>query len=156
MGFFKKGSNDMATAATREMRPDGKVRLPPGQHLTQGWPVLHYGNVPRIDLENWRFHVWGLVNEEKSFTWEQFNALGQTRDTSDIHCVTTWSKYDNTWEGIPFAAFLEAIDVKPEAKHVMVHSYGSYTTNVPLEDLMADGVLFAHSHNGEPLTKEHG
>jgi DMSO/TMAO reductase YedYZ molybdopterin-dependent catalytic subunit len=118
--------------------------------------VLHYGSIPRIELENWKFHVWGLVDEEKSFTWEQFNALGQGKDTNDIHCVTTWSKYDNTWDGIPFAAFLEAISVKPEAKHVMVHSYGGYTTNVPLEDLMRDGVLFAHSHNGEPLTREHG
>ena len=68
----------MASAATKEMRPDGKVRLPPGQHLTSGWPVLHYGSIPRIDLDTWKFHVWGLVDEEKSFTWDEFNALGSS------------------------------------------------------------------------------
>ena len=146
----------MASAAAPELRPDGKLRLPPGQHLTSGWPVLHYGSIPRIDLESWRLHAWGLVEEEKSFRWDQFNALGQGKDVSDIHCVTTWSKYDNEWTGIRFKAFMDAIQVKPVAKYVMVHSYGGYTTNVPLEDLMQDGVLFAHSHNGQPLAREHG
>src|SRR6185437_9261938 len=111
---------NMAMQATREMRPDGKVRLPPGQHLTTGWPVLHYGSIPRIDLASWKFHVWGLGEEEKSFTWDAFN---------DIHCVTTWSKYDNTWEGVPFKALLDQVKVKPEAKYAMLHSYGGYTTN---------------------------
>src|SRR4029079_7230044 len=126
---------DMASAATKEMRPDGKVRLPPGQHLTTGWPVLHYGSIPRIDLATWKLHVWGLVEEEKSFTWDEFNALGQAKELNDIHCVTTWSKYDNEWQGIPFSGFLDAIQLKPEAKFAMLHSYGGYTTNVPLADL---------------------
>ena len=130
----------MAMTATKEMRPDGKLRLPPGQHLTTGWPVLHYGSIPRIDLESWKFHVWGLVEEEKTFNWEEFNALGSTTELNDIHCVTTWSKYDNTWEGIPFKAFLDTIKLKPEAKYAMIHSYGGYTTNVPLEDLMREQV----------------
>lgn len=140
----------------RELRPDGKVRLPPGQHLTTGWPVLHYGSIPRVDLATWRFHVWGLVEEEKTFNWEQFNALGDMTHTSDIHCVTAWSKYDNTWQGVPFKALMDAIGVKPEATHAMFHSYGGYTTNVPLADLMQEGVLFARTHNGEEITKEHG
>ncbi|MBE0610556.1 MAG: sulfite oxidase-like oxidoreductase [Dehalococcoidia bacterium] len=144
------------TQSTKEMRPDGKLRLPPGQHLTTGWPVLHYGSIPRIDLDSWRFHVWGLVEEEKTFTWEEFNALGDITDTSDIHCVTTWSKYDNTWQGVPFKALLDALKLKPEAKYAMLHSYGGYTTNVPLADLMREGVLFARTHNGEEITKEHG
>lgn len=146
----------MQTGAAQEIRADGKVRLPPGQRLTTGWPVLHYGSIPRIDLETWRFHVWGLVGQEKTFTWDEFNALGQTRDVSDIHCVTTWSKFDNEWEGIPFKAFWDAISPKPEAKYAMLHCYGGYTTNVPIADLLQPHVLFAHSHNGEPLTREHG
>ena len=146
----------ITTQSTKEMRPDGKLRLPPGQHLTAGWPVLHYGSIPRIDLDSWRFHVWGLVEEEKTFTWEEFNALGDITDTSDIHCVTAWSKYDNTWQGVPFKALVDAVKVKPEAKYAMLHCYGGYTTNVPLEDLMREGVLFARTHNGEEITKEHG
>src|SRR5690606_30674618 len=90
----KRSEEDlMASRTAPEIRPDGKVRLPPGQHLTSGWPVLHYGSVPRITLEDWKFHTWGLVDEERGFTWDAFNALGQVRDVSDIHCVTTWSKY---------------------------------------------------------------
>ena len=140
----------------KEIRVDGRLRLPPGQRLTDGWPVLHYGSIPRLDLSNWQFHAWGLVEKEQKWNWEEFNALGTIEDTSDIHCVTTWSKYDNTWEGIPFEAFLEKVKPKSTAKYVMVHSYGGYTTNIPLEDLKKDGVLFAHSHNEKPLEKEHG
>jgi DMSO/TMAO reductase YedYZ molybdopterin-dependent catalytic subunit len=146
----------MAMQAQKELRPDGKLRLPPGQRLTTGWPVLHYGSIPKLDTATWKFHVWGLVEEEKNYNWEQFNALGQTTDVSDIHCVTTWSKYDNEWAGVPFKALYDDLKVKPEAKYVMVHSYGGYTTNVPLEDLLQPGVLFAHSHDGKPLAKEHG
>ncbi len=146
----------MAESATREVRPDGKLRLPPGQRLTEGWPVLHYGSIPRMDTDSWRFHAWGLVAEERQFTWDEFNALGETTDVSDIHCVTTWSKYDNEWAGVPFRKLYDEIQVKPEAKVVMVHSYGGYTTNVPLEDLLAEGVLFARTHNGEPLSNDHG
>ena len=146
----------MASAATREMRPDGKVRLPPGQHLTTGWPVLHYGSIPRIDLETWKFHAWGLVDEEKSFTWDEFNALGTVTDVSDIHCVTTWSKYDNEWEGVPFRALIDALALKPEAKFAMLHSYGGYTTNVPLADLTQGKGMIAFMFDGEPLDPEHG
>ena len=123
----------MSQSATHAVRPDGRLRLPPGQRLTEGWPVLHYGSIPRLDPETWRFHVWGLVEEERKFTWDEFNALGETSDTSDIHCVTTWSKYDNEWAGVPFRALYDSIKVKPEAKVVMIHSYGGYTTNVPLD-----------------------
>src|SRR3972149_5919140 len=119
-------------------------RLPRGQSVTEGWPVLTYGGVPRIDLSRWTFLVGGLVEEEVSFTWEEFLALPQAKITSDIHCVTQWSKFDNLWEGVAFKELMKHIRVKPEAKHVMVHSYGGYTTNVPLADLLEDDVLLAH------------
>jgi DMSO/TMAO reductase YedYZ molybdopterin-dependent catalytic subunit len=146
----------MASAQSTEIRRDGRLRLPPGQRLTPGWPVLHYGSIPRLDTESWRFHVWGLVEEEQSYDWEKFNALGQAEEFNDIHCVTTWSKYDNTWNGIPFKALFDAAKVKPEASHAMLHCYGGYTTNVPLTDLLADQVMFAHTHDGEMLAPEHG
>jgi DMSO/TMAO reductase YedYZ molybdopterin-dependent catalytic subunit len=131
-------------------------RLPPGQKLTDGWPVLHYGGIPSIDLATWKFSAVGLVEEDVSFTWEDFLALPQTTLRSDIHCVTHWSKFDNDWTGVTFRELMKHVKVKPEAKHVMVHSFGGYTTNVSLAELMDDDVIFAHQHNGEPLTKEHG
>jgi DMSO/TMAO reductase YedYZ molybdopterin-dependent catalytic subunit len=131
-------------------------RLPPGQRLTEGWPVLHYGGIPRIDLSTWTFRVWGQVEEEKTWSWEEFMALPQTRDVSDVHCVTHWSKFDNEWEGVSFRDLMQHIALKPEARYAMVHSYGGYTTNVSLDDLLQDGVLFAHKHSGQPLAPEHG
>jgi DMSO/TMAO reductase YedYZ molybdopterin-dependent catalytic subunit len=131
-------------------------RLPPGQKLTDGWPVLHYGGIPSIDLASWKFSMVGLVEEEVSFSWEEFMALPQTTLRSDIHCVTHWSKFDNDWTGVHISDVLARVKVKAEAKHVMLHSYGGYITNVPLAELMDDDVLFAHSHNGQPLEKQHG
>ncbi len=131
-------------------------RLPPGQKLSEGWPVLHYGGIPNIDLTSWRFEAAGLVEAPLSFTWEEFMTLPQATLTNDIHCVTTWSKFDNVWTGVPVSEVLKRLQLKPEAKHVMVHSYGGYTTNLSLADLSAEGNLFAHTHNGEPLTREHG
>jgi DMSO/TMAO reductase YedYZ molybdopterin-dependent catalytic subunit len=135
---------------------DKTPRLPPGQRLTDGFPVLTYGGVPKIDLATWEFRIVGLVEEEVRLSWQQFMALPQIKSHSDIHCVTTWSKYDNDWEGVRFRDVLALAKVKPEAKHVMFHSYGGYTTNVPLDELLYDDVLFAHTHNGEPLPAEHG
>jgi DMSO/TMAO reductase YedYZ molybdopterin-dependent catalytic subunit len=131
-------------------------RLPPGQKLTEGWPVLHYGGIPKLDKESWRLEIGGLVEEPVSFTWDALMALPQVSVTNDIHCVTTWSKFDNTWTGVPVSEVLKRVRLKPEAKHVMVHSYGGYTTNLALVDIAAETSLFAHTHNGEPLTKEHG
>jgi DMSO/TMAO reductase YedYZ molybdopterin-dependent catalytic subunit len=131
-------------------------RVPPGQRVTEGWPVLSYGGTPRIDLKDWRFAMAGLVEREVSLTWEEFNALPQVNLANDIHCVTGWSKLDNEWAGVRFRDVAELARPKPEALHVMVHSYGGYTTNVPLADLMRDEVLFAHTHNGKPIEPEHG
>jgi DMSO/TMAO reductase YedYZ molybdopterin-dependent catalytic subunit len=131
-------------------------RIPPNQRATERFPVLTYGPVPRIDLSEWRFTMTGLVEEPVSFTWDEFVALPQVRMDSDIHCVTGWSRLDNDWEGVAAAELMKRIRLRPAAKHVMVHCYGDYTTNLPLADLQSEGVLFAHKHNGEPLTPEHG
>lgn len=142
--------------STREIRADGRVRLPPGQRLTDGWPVLHYGGIPNVDLTAWKLDIFGLVENELSFTWDEFMALPQVSDVSDIHCVTTWSKYDNEWEGVRFSDLFELTRPLPEAQHVIFHSYGGYTTNVSIEELQGPENLLAHTHNGEPLTPEHG
>jgi len=142
------------------LRRDDRItfgdRVPPGQRVTDGWPVLTYGGAPRIDLKDWRFAIAGLVEKEISLTWEELNALPQVDLHNDIHCVTGWSKLDNDWRGVRFRDVAALATPKPEARHVMVHSYGGYTTNVPLADLMRDEVLFAHTHNGQPLQPEHG
>ncbi len=138
--------------ATEEERK----RLPPGQRLVDGWPVLHYGSIPRIDLATWEFRIGGLVDHEVALNWEQFMALPQTKLRTDIHCVTTWSKFDNDWEGVRFRDVMALVKVDPEAEHVMFHSYGGYTTNVPLQELLGDDVMLVHTHNGQPLAPEHG
>ena len=131
-------------------------RLPPGQKPTDGWPVLHYGSIPKIDLDTWKFEISGLVEEPVSFSWQEFTSLPQVNLHNDIHCVTAWSKFDNDWTGVPVAEVLKRVQLKPEARHVMVHSVGGYTTNISLDDLDRPENLFAFQHGGEPLTKEHG
>ncbi len=141
---------------TREMREDGRPRLPPGQRLTDGWPVLHYGSIPSIDLATWELKIFGLVEHELTLSWDQFMALPQQSDRSDMHCVTTWSRYDNDWVGVPFVDLQAMVQLKPEARHVIFHSYGGYTTNVPLAELQDRENMLVHTHNGQPLTPEHG
>jgi len=131
-------------------------RLPPGQKLTDGWPVLHYGGIPKIELDTWKFELTGLVEEPVSFTWQEFQDLPQVTITNDIHCVTTWSKFDNSWTGVPVKELLKRVKLKPEAQHVMIHAYGGYTTNLSLADLDLDANLLAFKHNGEALTRDHG
>lgn len=135
-------------------RDDG--RLPPGQSLTLKWPVLHEGAIPKFDPERWRFSVRGLVENPFELTWDEFQQLPRTKVTSDFHCVTTWSKFDNLWEGVPFSVLAEKARVQTEAKFIMVKAEGGYTTNVPLDDLLRDDVLLADKHEPEPLTPEHG
>jgi DMSO/TMAO reductase YedYZ molybdopterin-dependent catalytic subunit len=141
----------------QQQQPEQAVeRLPPGQHLTRGWPVLHYGDEPTIRLESWAFRVWGLVEEPCEWTYTEFLALPQTRVECDIHCVTRWSKLGNVFEGVPFNAVAALVRPKPEAQYVMVHAEQGFTANLPLADLQRDDVLFAHRHDGSLLTPEHG
>jgi DMSO/TMAO reductase YedYZ molybdopterin-dependent catalytic subunit len=137
-----------------ERREDG--RLPPGQSLTLKWPVLHEGRVPVFDPARWDLEVRGLVENPFRLSWEEFKALPRKRVKADFHCVTTWSKFDNEWEGVPFRVIAEKARPKPEARFVMVRGESGYTTNVPLADLMREEVLLADWHAPEPLTAEHG
>ncbi len=131
-------------------------RLPPGQIVTKKWPVLHYGTVPKVDLERWRFQVRGEVDRPFELTWAELQAMPRQETACDIHCVTRWSRYDNVFEGVPVSLLLERAGVRPTAHYVLVHAEQGYTTNVPLEDLDRPDNLLALHHNGEPLTPEHG
>jgi len=131
-------------------------RVPPGQKLTEKWPALHYGSVPKIDIAQWQFNIFGLVEKERKLSYAEFTALPQVQVFSDIHCVTGWSKLDNLWEGISSGQIRELVRILPEAKFVMVHSAGGFSTNLPLDDFFQPDVLFALKYNGEPLTREHG
>jgi DMSO/TMAO reductase YedYZ molybdopterin-dependent catalytic subunit len=137
-----------------ELRESG--RLPSGQSLTLKWPVLHVGTVPSFDPERWDFKVCGLVENPFCFKWHEFQKLHRKKINADFHCVTSWSKFDNEWEGVPFSVIAEKARPKPEARFVMVLSENNYTTNLPLEDLMADDVIFADRHAPEPLDATHG
>ncbi|MBM4162060.1 MAG: sulfite oxidase-like oxidoreductase [Ignavibacteria bacterium] len=134
----------------------GKRRLPPGQTATARFPVLTYGDVPKITKEQWCFSVWGCVEEEKNWTWGEFMKLPQTTLRADFHCVTHWSRFDDEWKGVLFRDLVKHVKLKPDAKYVMQHAYGGYTTNLPLQWMMDEDVLFAHTLNGEPLPMEHG
>ena len=131
-------------------------RLPPGQSLTLKWPVLHYGSVPRFDPKTWDFHITGLVEKPVRLTWDEFTRLPMKEVTADMHCVTRWSRFDVRWEGVPFTEVMKLVEIKPEAKYVMVQAEQGYTANVPLVDLLQPTTLFALQHNGEPLPADHG
>ena len=131
-------------------------RLPPGQSLTLKWPVLHYGNVPKFDPETWRLRMFGLLDQAIEVDWQEFSALPRLESTSDFHCVTRWSRFDNRWSGVAMKTLLAKVELKPEADHVIVHAPEGFTANLPLVDLHRDGVLIATHHDGEPLTPEHG
>jgi DMSO/TMAO reductase YedYZ molybdopterin-dependent catalytic subunit len=131
-------------------------RVPPGQYLTEKWPVLHYGTVPGFDPKRWDFRIWGRVENEVRLTWEEFQKLDQTLVQADMHCVTTWSRLDQKWEGIPFKRILELAKPLPDAKFVISHCEQGFTANVPIEATEDDDVLIALRANGADLTPEHG
>ena len=131
-------------------------RLPPNQRLTRGWPVLHASPIPRFNPELWTFRVWGEVDNEIEWSWEEFRALPTFTKTSDFHCVTGWSKFDIAWEGVSFKEIASRVKPKPSAKHVVVHAEFGYTANLPIEAMDDDDVLLAWGHDGVPLEAEHG
>jgi DMSO/TMAO reductase YedYZ molybdopterin-dependent catalytic subunit len=131
-------------------------RLPPGQKLTAGFPVLDLGVQPEIPLSDWHLKIDGKVEKPAQLNWEQFNALPQVNDVSDFHCVTTWSKFDCRWSGVAFTTLYELVQPMPEVKFVYFTSYDGYSTNVALEKCLDDDVLIATSFDGAPLPREHG
>ncbi|MEA3534401.1 sulfite oxidase-like oxidoreductase [Rhizobium sp. CC-YZS058] len=139
----------------RVARPD-EDRLPPGQHLVKNWPVLDLGQHPIIDPQSWSLAIGGLVAHPQRFDWAGFQALPMSKTLSDIHCVTTWSRYDNHWRGVTTRDLLDLVQPLPEAAFVMLKSYDGYTTNLPLADFASEDALLATHWEGEPLTREHG
>jgi DMSO/TMAO reductase YedYZ molybdopterin-dependent catalytic subunit len=147
--FGRRGEED-------RVRREG--RLPPGQSLTQKFPVLHYGPVPRFDPQTWDLRVWGEVQTERRWSWEEFQKLPRTRLHMDIHCVTRWSKFDTEWEGVSLRALVDQglIQLKPTARFLLQHCEYGFTVNIPVEVALADNFLMATHYNGEPLTSDHG
>lgn len=139
-----------------QMRSEG--RMPPGQALTQKFPVLHYGSVPSFDPATWDFRVWGEVENDRRWTWEEFSQLPRVKILMDVHCVTRWSKFDTLWEGVSVRALIEQglIKPKPNAHFVLQHAEYGFTANLPLEVVLADNFLLATHFNGEPLSPDHG
>jgi DMSO/TMAO reductase YedYZ molybdopterin-dependent catalytic subunit len=131
-------------------------RVPPGQHLTEKWPVLTYGGTPRFDPRTWTFRCFGLVEQEVAWTWEEFLRLPRGEITSDVHCVTHWSLLDNRWEGVHIREILKHVRIKPEVAAVMVHADPDYTANLLLQELIDDDVLLALKRNGRDLEPDHG
>jgi len=141
-----------------EERIRNENRLPPGQALTVKFPVLHYGPVPPFNPATWDFRVWGEVEEEKAWNWEEFKRLPRTKVTLDLHCVTRWSKADTIWEGVPVRMLVEQglVRLKPTAAYVMQHAEFGFTVNLPLEVVLQENFLLATHFNSEPITPDHG
>ncbi|NJK37740.1 MAG: sulfite oxidase-like oxidoreductase [Oscillatoriales cyanobacterium RM1_1_9] len=141
--FFNKPDQDTAE------------RVPPGQYLATGFPILTYGETPQISTQEWEFKVWGLVTP-KTLTWSDFMAMPQQEFTADFHCVTRWSKLDIKWRGVKVTDFMKQVEVNPRAVHVMEHCYGGYTTNIAMADFLREENFFAHTLLDEPLPIDHG
>ena len=146
--FFRRNLNERERAVAD--------RLPPGQYLTEKWPVLHYGNVPKVSLDTWDFKLSGEIEAPRTFTYAEFKTLPRKEVTADIHCVTRWSLLDSTWSGVPVAEVMKLITLKPEATHVMVHAEHGFTANLSLADFLRDENMLVDVRNGEPITAEHG
>lgn len=139
-----------------KMRSEG--RLPPGQSLTQRFPVLHVGPVPNVDLNMWDLKFWGLLEEPLTLNWEAFNQLPKSKIKMDLHCVTKWSMFDSEWEGVTLQTMIEAglLRILPQAKYVLQHAEYGYTTNLPLNVMLQENFLLATHYNGQPLPPDHG
>jgi DMSO/TMAO reductase YedYZ molybdopterin-dependent catalytic subunit len=139
-----------------QVRAEG--RLPPGQALTEKFPVLHYGPVPRFDPATWDFRVWGEVEQDRRWPWDEFQKLPRTKVRMDIHCVTRWSKFDTEWEGVAVRTLVQEglIRLKPAARHVLQHCEYGFTVNIPLQVALAENFLLATHFDGRPLPPDHG
>jgi DMSO/TMAO reductase YedYZ molybdopterin-dependent catalytic subunit len=133
-------------------------RLPPGQYLTEKWPVLHYGGVPKVNLATWDFTMEGLIQGDQPvrLTRDELLKLPRRVVKSDVHCVTRWSLLDSTWEGVPIAEIMKLVQLKPEATHVMVRAEQGFTANLSLDDFLREENMLVDTRNGEPISPEHG
>ncbi len=131
-------------------------RVPPGQFVVERWPVLSYGPTPRFNPATWDFQLFGLVEEPVRLSYQQFRALPQSQVVADFHCVTTWSRLDNLWEGVLAKEVVALVRLKAGVRYVMIHCDGGYTTNLSLEHFLDDDVIFAHRHDGKDLDPDHG
>jgi DMSO/TMAO reductase YedYZ molybdopterin-dependent catalytic subunit len=150
--------SDVLKRRQDEERLREEKRLPPGQSLTYKFPVLHYGPVPAFDPSTWDFRVFGEVQEERRWTWDEFQKLPRKQVKMDIHCVTRWSKTDTTWEGVSLRQLVDEglIALKPSAKFVMQHCEYGFTVNIPIETALADNFLLATYLDGQPISPDHG
>jgi DMSO/TMAO reductase YedYZ molybdopterin-dependent catalytic subunit len=151
MPLFRSKAEDKVRAAGYD-----PVRLPPGQYLTEKWPVLHAGDVPRTDLATWTFRVWGEVEQPLELTWDEFEALPRSENTQDIHCVTRWSRFDTSFRGVHWRDLAALARPKKTAHFAIAHAEQGFTANVPLAALEDDLALLATEADGQPLEPEHG
>jgi DMSO/TMAO reductase YedYZ molybdopterin-dependent catalytic subunit len=144
--------------AEKKVRDAGydPARLPPGQYLTEKWPVLHAGSVPHVDLATWTLRVYGDVEQEVELDWQAFEALPRTSNVQDIHCVTRWSRFDARFEGVHWRELAKLCSPKQTARFAIAHAEHDFTSNVPISSLEADDALLATHADGEPLTPDHG
>lgn len=131
-------------------------RLPPGQVLTERFPILTEGEVPKYDMDKWTLRIFGAVNKEVTLSYDDIMKMKQSSVTRDIHCVTRWSRFDNTFTGVKFQDLMKELNLEAKGKYVMLHGDYDYTANLALTDLDRDDVLLAHSFENEPLTEKHG
>ena len=131
-------------------------RLPPGQRLTEDFPVLHHGEIPEFDITKWDFKIKGLIRNPLRFTFEEFLKLPSLELTTDFHCVTGWSKFDLTWKGVLFKTIASIAEPFSEARFVSIIAEKGYTTSLPLDVAIDDDVIFAYEYEGKPLSPEHG
>ncbi|HAE99885.1 MAG TPA: sulfite oxidase-like oxidoreductase [Methylophilaceae bacterium] len=146
----------LAKKGNKPSKPSTSERIPAGQTEVKNFPVLDLGILPEVSKSNWQLRIFGLVEKELTLDWEAFQLLPQITDVSDFHCVTRWSRLDMDWQGVLASELLMQASPLPEAKYVTLHSYDGYTTNLPLEALLDEDVLIAHSVLGYPLTTAHG
>ena len=150
MSFFDRNRDELTK---RGIDPK---RLPPGQYFTDRFPVLHVGDVPKIDTATWTLRLFGLVDRELTITWDELTAMPATDILTDIHCVTKWSKFDTTWKGVKLADLFAMAGVQTEAKFLIEHAEYGYTTNLPLADASLDNCLVAYEFDGSPIEPVHG
>jgi DMSO/TMAO reductase YedYZ molybdopterin-dependent catalytic subunit len=151
MPLFRSKAEDKVRAAGYD-----PARLPPGQYLTDKWPVLHAGDVPEVDLAVWDFKVWGEVEEPLTLTFEQLKELPATEVTTDIHCVTRWSRFDAQFRGVHWSELAKLCRPKPSARFVIAHAEQGFTANSPLSAIEDENALIVYEADGEPLTPDHG